>query len=106
MGYSIHMHPIKVLTTPEFNAWLARQRDKRAVAAIARRLERAAEGNLGTVKPVGDGVSEMKVDVGQGYRVYFVQRGAVLIVVLSGGDKSSQQRDIKHAKQLAKQLED
>lgn len=72
--------------------------------SIARRIGRIAEGNLGDVKPVGDGVSELRVDVGPGYRVYFVQRGGHLMVVLAGGDKASQARDIQRAKQLAKEI--
>ena len=72
--------------------------------SIARRIGRIAEGNLGDVKPVGDGVSELRVDIGPGYRVYFVQRDGHLMVVLAGGDKASQARDIQRAKQLAKEI--
>lgn len=90
--------------TQTFQAWLDGLRDMRAQVSIARRIERMAAGNLGDVKPVGDGISELRVDVGAGYRVYFVQRGGHLVIVLAGGDKSSQARDIQRAKQLAKEL--
>lgn len=80
-------------------------RDLRARIAIARRIDRAAAGNLGDVKPVGEGVSEMRVDVGPGYRLYFTRRGEMLILLLCGGDKSSQSRDIALAKRLAGEIE-
>ena len=72
--------------------------------AIAQRLDRAINGNLGDVKSLGDGVSEMRIFAGQGYRLYFTLRGGELIILLCGGDKSSQQHDIQKAKQLAKNL--
>ncbi|MGK6312454.1 type II toxin-antitoxin system RelE/ParE family toxin [Neorhizobium sp. DT-125] len=89
--------------TSVFSEWLEMLRDKRAASRIAIRIARAANGNLGDVKPVGEGVSEMRIPYGPGYRVYFVQRGDVLIVLLCGGDKSTQQRDIMEAKRLAKE---
>ena len=73
---------------------------------LARRLEKAQKGNLGDVKPVGDGVFEMREHFGPGWRMYYVQRGEVLIVMLGGGDKSTQQADIRRAAMLAKRLED
>jgi putative addiction module killer protein len=76
----------------------------RAKLAIARRIDRASVGNLGDIKSVGDGVSEMRVDVGAGYRVYFTMRNNVVIVLLAGGDKSSQSADIRRAKKLAKEV--
>lgn len=79
-------------------------RDLRARVAIARRIDRASAGNLGDVKSVGDGVSEMRVDVGAGYRVYFTLRNNVVILLLVGGDKSSQTADIKRAKKLAREV--
>jgi putative addiction module killer protein len=85
-------------------AWHTSIRDLRAKIAIARRIDRAAAGNPGDIKPVGDGVSEMRVDVGAGYRVYFTMRGGVVIVLLAGGDKSKQDIDIKRAKQMAKEV--
>jgi putative addiction module killer protein len=90
--------------TQTFSAWHLSVRDLRAKIAIARRIDRAAAGNLGDVKAVGDGVSELRVDVGAGYRVYFIMRGGVVIVLLAGGDKSSQNADIRRAKKLAKEI--
>ena len=81
-------------------------KDKRAAARIQMRLDRLADGNSGDVKPVGSGVSELRVDVGPGYRVYYQQRGDVLIVLLCGGDKSTQQRDIEKAYEIAKEWKD
>ena len=75
----------KLVLTPEFDAWLSRLRDRQAATAIAGRLGRARLGNLGHWRAVGDGISEMKIDVGKGYRVYFTQRGHMLIIVLCGG---------------------
>ena len=93
-----------VQQTATFAAWHASVRDLRAKLAIARRIDRASAGNLGDNKPVGDGVSEMRVDVGAGYRVYFTMRGGAVIVLLAGGDKSSQTADIKRAKKMAKEV--
>lgn len=92
--------------TTEFADWLAQLRDVQGRARIARRIYRLAEGNPGDVKPVGEGVSELRIDYGPGYRVYFVQDGKVVIVLLCGGDKSSQSRDIAKAKLLAKALKE
>lgn len=96
----------KLTITPEFDAWLSRVRDRQAATAITGRLKRAALGNLGHWRAVGGGVSEMKIDIGKGYRVYFTQRGDVLVIILCGGDKSTQAEDIKRAKAIAKELED
>lgn len=90
--------------TRTFAKWHASMRDMRARIAIARRIDRAAAGNLGDVKSVGAGVSEFRVDVGPGYRVYFTMRGGVVIILLAGGDKSTQAADIKRAKLLAKEV--
>jgi len=87
-----------------FLAWHASIRDLRAKLAIGRRIDRASVGNLGDIKSVGDGVSEMRVDVGPGYRVYFTIRNNVVIVLLAGGDKSSQSADIRRAKKMAKEV--
>jgi putative addiction module killer protein len=95
------MYAIK--QTSEFSEWLGSLRDKRGASRIVMRLERAAAGNLGDTKPVGEGVSEMRVDHGPGYRVYFIRRGDTVVVLLCGGDKSSQQRDIADAKRLARE---
>ena len=93
-----------VLTTEAFDTWLSDLRDGQGRARIQARIDRAAAGNLGTCAPVGEGVSEMKIDVGPGYRVYFVQHGLELIILLAGGDKSTQAKDIVLAKELARQL--
>jgi putative addiction module killer protein len=89
-----------VQLTESFEAWLLALRDLKGRTAIARRIERMAGGNFGDVKPVGDGVSELRVDFGPGYRVYFTVRGKQVVIVLAGGDKSSQARDIERAKAL------
>ena len=94
----------EIRQSPEFKAWLAKLKDKLARAIILRRLDRIAMGNFGDAKPVGDGISEFRIDHGPGYRVYFVRRGETLIVLLCGGDKGSQARDIARAKALAKEI--
>jgi putative addiction module killer protein len=76
----------------------------RAKVAIARRIDRAATGNLGDAKSVGDGVSEMRLDVGAGYRVYFTIRNGAVVILLAGGDKSSQSADIRRAQKMAKEV--
>ena len=92
---------VEVIRSATFDRWLMGLRDRRAVARIAARLDRLAGGNSGDAQPVGEGVSELRIHYGPGYRVYFLQRGPVLIVLLCGGDKSSQERDITQAKALA-----
>jgi len=94
-----------VRQTQEFQNWLDALRDVRAQVRIAARLRLAEAGNLGDWKPVGDDVSEMRVDFGPGYRLYFTRRGSILIVMLAGGDKSTQARDIKRAQRILKLLE-
>jgi putative addiction module killer protein len=94
----------EVLKTDEFDRWLAGLQDQRAMARIASRIERLGMGNPGDVKPVGDGISEMRVSYGPGYRVYYKQTGRTIILILYGGDKATQQTDIKRAKALAAQL--
>jgi len=91
---------------PEFAAWLSGIKDTKTRLRLAKRLDKAQRGLLGDVQPVGEGVSEMREDFGPGWRMYYVQRGAVLIVMLGGGDKSTQARDIAKAKLLAATLED
>jgi len=86
-----------------FSAWLQALRDSTAKAKIAARVQRLAFGNPGDVRPVGDGVSEMRIHYGPGYRVYYVQRGTVLIVLLCGGDKATQSKDIEAARKLVKE---
>lgn len=92
-----------VRQTENFSAWLKDLRDLRGKAKIMARIQRLEDGNPGDVAPVGDGVSEMRIHFGPGYRVYFVNRGGELIVLLCGGDKSSQARDIEAAKRLAQE---
>jgi putative addiction module killer protein len=94
-----------VLQTEAFRDWLDRLRDVRAQARIAARLRLAEAGNLGDWKSVGGEVSEMRVNFGPGYRLYFARRQSVLIIMLAGGDKSSQTRDVKRAQRILKQLE-
>ncbi|AVB17298.1 MULTISPECIES: type II toxin-antitoxin system RelE/ParE family toxin [Pseudomonas] len=89
--------------TSTYMAWERRLKDQKAKAAIAARIFRVANGLMGDVSPVGQGVSELRIHVGPGYRVYFQQRGDELILLLCGGDKSSQSRDIETAKKLADQ---
>jgi putative addiction module killer protein len=97
---------IEIRRTIEFSDWLGALRDGRAKRTIAARIDRLAHGNPGDVKPVGHGVSELRIRYGPGYRVYFVQRGSVLIVLLCGGDKGSQYADILKAQALARELEE
>jgi putative addiction module killer protein len=96
---------IEIRQTTRFATWLAGLRDERARARILKRLDRAKNGNLGDVAPVGAGVSEMRIFHGPGYRVYFVQRGSELIILLCGGDKSTQSTDIAEAKAMAEEIE-
>lgn len=107
LAFCIYMDTImiEVLETDEFKAWLSGLRDRQALLAIGVRLARLARGLLGDHRPVGDGVSELRIHFGPGYRIYLVQRGDVLIVLLHGGDKSSQGRDIEKAKAIARSLE-
>ena len=95
-----------VYQLPEFDAWLSGIKDGMTRRRLGRRLEKAQRGSLGDVKPVGEGVWEMREFFGPGWRMYYVQRGAVLIVMLGGGDKSTQAADIARAIALAGTLED
>lgn len=94
---------IEVRQTPEFLAWLRNLRDRRAAERIAQRIVRVQSGLLGDAK-FFDGIGELRVDYGPGYRVYFVQRGKVVVILLCGGDKKTQAKDIKHAIELAKEV--
>jgi putative addiction module killer protein len=94
----------EVQKTDEFNSWLSALGDQKAVAKIASRIERLGLGNPGDVKPVGEDVSEMRLTYGPGYRVYYKQTGKKVILILCGGDKSTQENDIKRAKEIAAQL--
>ena len=93
---------IEIIKTSVFDAWLSDLRDQRAKTRIGARLDRLASQNPGDVKPVGEGVSEMRIDHGPGYRIYFLQHGVVLVILLCGGDKSTQAKDVERAKTLAK----
>jgi putative addiction module killer protein len=95
---------LSIRQTDVFQGWFSNLRDRNAQARIAQRLVRLQAGLFGDAKPVGEGVRELRVDYGPGYRVYFVQRGAELIVLLCGGDKRTQDRDIKLAKAIAKEI--
>ena len=95
---------IEVRRAERFIVWLNGLRDARAVAKIAIRIKRMADGNFGDVAPVGDGVSELRIHYGPGYRVYFVQRGEVVVILLCGGDKSTQARDIAVARDMAREI--
>ena len=91
----------EILKTSEFDLWLRSLKNREARSRILARIDRLAMGNAGDVKPVGSGVSEMRIDCGAGYRVYFTQRGSMLILLLCGGDKASQKRDIEKAIRFA-----
>lgn len=104
MDYDINMFSIK--RTNEFSAWLDGLKDRVTRQRLNVRLRKALLGSLGDVKPVGEGVFEMREHFGPGWRMYYVQRGAMLIVMLGGGDKSTQAADIAKAIKLAATLED
>jgi putative addiction module killer protein len=93
-----------LLQTDEFCAWLGELKDIQAKAVILNRLDRATKGNFGDAKAIGGGVSEMRIDSGPGYRIYYSRRGEIVYLLLVGGDKSTQARDIQHAKTLLKSL--
>ena len=97
---------LTVRRTAEFSGWLKNLRDIRARAKVISRIDRLTLGNPGDVRPIGEGISELRINYGPGYRVYFVQRGDEYVVLLCGGDKGSQDADIKSAKKLARELED
>jgi putative addiction module killer protein len=91
--------------TDEFSAWLRRLKDARAKARIAARIERIKFGNLGDYKSLGGGMMEIRLDFGPGYRVYFVRRGSAIVILLCGGDKRTQRRDIARAYEIAEGLQ-
>ena len=93
------------LRTPEFDTWLKALRDPIAKARVIARIRSAEAGNLGDCAPVGDGISEMRIHAGPGYRLYYCRRGEIAYLLLCAGDKSSQQKDIRTAKALLKSLE-
>lgn len=96
----------ELLQSETFRHWLTTLRDQRAAARIRARLDRLAIGNAGDVRPVGGGVSEMRIDYGPGYRVYFMRRGPLLLLLLCGGDKRTQHQDIQRALAMAAELEE
>ena len=102
MGYTQFM--IEIRKTEAFAMWIDSLQDIRGRARIQARIERLAMSNPGDVKPVGEGVSEMRIDYGPGYRVYYIKRERAMIILLAGGDKSTQAKDIKTALRLARNL--
>ena len=102
IGYDSGM--IEVRQTEEFSRWIRRLRDANTVARIVARIRRMQLGNLGDCKSLHGGLMEMRIDYGPGYRVYYVHRGAEIVILLCAGDKRSQQRDIKRARELAEML--
>jgi len=97
---------VEVRQTERFAQWLGDLRDLKARARVQARIERLIGGNPGDAKPIGSGVSELRINHGPGYRVYFQQKGSTLIILLAGGDKSSQSRDIDDALLLARQIKE
>jgi putative addiction module killer protein len=95
---------IEIRQTEVYSQWFSGLRDRQARARIVARIRRLSLGNPGDVRPVGEGVSELRINYGPGYRVYFVQRGQTLVVLLAGGEKHTQDRDIKTALELAREL--
>lgn len=91
---------LTIIKSDAFAEWIDNLRDRAGAAQVLRRLARLERDNPGNVAPVGEGVSELKIDFGPGYRVYFGRRGQELVIILGGGDKSSQERDIRAAKKL------
>jgi len=95
---------MEVRQTEHFAHWFGRLRDQQARRRIQARIDRLEAGNFGDVKPVGEGVSELRIDYGPGYRIYLVQRGSTLVILLAGGDKRTQQKDVTTAKDIARRL--
>ncbi len=93
-----------IYTTEEFDSWFTKLRDKEAIRRIQMRIDRAEGGNLGDCAPVGEGVLEMRIHYGPGYRVYFFQKDKEIVILLAGGNKSTQSKDIKTAQTIARQL--
>ena len=97
---------LTLVQSSDFDSWLSGLADQKGKARILARLQSAALGNLGDCEPVGEGVSEMRVHFGPGYRIYFTRSGTTIYVLLTGGDKGSQKRDIARAKLMARELRD
>jgi putative addiction module killer protein len=102
--YPIRYKMFDVQTTEQFDQWLSDLTNRAARARITSRIDRLSRGNAGDVRAIGEGVSEMRIDTGPGYRVYYKKTGTTIIVILCGGDKSSQDKDIKKAKRIAPEL--
>ena len=103
MGYSSDM---EIIQSDTFKDWFGRLRDRQAKARISARIRRASLGNLGDMKSIREGLLEMRIDYGPGYRLYCIRKGQIIIVLLSGGDKKSQSADIEKALNLAKEWRD
>lgn len=97
---------IEIRETDTFKKWFSSLKDKRAKARIDVRIRRVSLGNFGDIEPIGNGVSELKIDYGPGYRVYFVKQEAIIVILLCGGGKSTQSKDIKKAHELAQRLKE
>lgn len=95
-----------IYTTEVFDVWFAGLRDRQAARRIQVRIDRAEDGHFGDCKPVGEGISEMRIHYGSGYRVYFMQRGSEIVILLAGGDKSTQSKDVKEALITARQIKE
>ena len=104
MDYNSSVH--QIFKSATFDEWFTKLHDRQAKSRIAARIDRLAVGNPGDVRPVGSGVSEMRINYGPGYRVYFVQRGSIVVVVLCAGDKRTQDTDIKRAIEIAASWKD
>ena len=100
------LQAVELLKTDVFDLWLRTLRDLRGAARIQARLDRFVMGNPGDIKSVGDGVFEMRIDYGPGYRVYYTRQGVLVVLLLCGGDKSTQTKDIARAKRMAKALKE
>jgi putative addiction module killer protein len=95
---------MEIRNTEAFERWFARLRDRMAIARIQSRIDRLQLGLSGDIRPLGKGVLELRIDYGPGYRIYFLQRGAEVVILLAGGDKRTQSRDIKKAREYARML--
>ena|SRR5581483_5396402 len=96
---------LEIRETEEFANWLEGSRDRVGKAKVLVRIQRLASGNPGDVKPVGDGISELRINYGPGYRIYYIRQGTAFIILLCGGDKGSQEKDIAKVRKLAAELE-
>jgi putative addiction module killer protein len=95
---------LEIRETPAYAAWFSALRDRTAKARIDIRIRRLSLGNPGDVRPIGESVSELRIHYGPGYRIYFTKQGEIVVILLAGGDKSSQEQDISHAKDLTRNL--